>query len=401
MVEDLHKRGFKVALWVTLWMNMGTKGYLDGNEKGYHTGIIAKVHVQPHEVYAFSEVIPGDGRNGFTLAKKAKEFFASEPDKPFLFVVGFNDPHRSDIGEFGNEYAHPGIKEVIYSPDEVIVSPWLPDNPETRKEIAEYYQAVSRLDQGVGFILKALKETGRDKETMVIYISDGGPPFPGAKTTLYDPGIHTPMIIWLPTLKKRGIVNNAMVSHIDIVPTILDWAGLKPPYEIESPSYSTPERLRIVIPDLPIHKGFYLLPGRSILPILEEENPSGWDTIYASHTFHEITMYYPMRAVRTKGFKYTLNIAHKLDFPFATDLYQSLTWQSILSHNAKMMGVRSVDSYLHRPKEELYDLEKDPFEVNNLAYNPKYKNILDDFRNQLKAFQELTDDVWLLKYRYE
>jgi N-sulfoglucosamine sulfohydrolase len=369
------------------------------NEMGYRTGIIGKLHVKPHEVYPFKKMYTEgfqDNRNGFAMAEKAKEFLSSEPDKPFLLVIGLHDPHRSKPGNFGNEREYPGIKEIIYHSDNVIVPPYLPDEPEVRKELAEYYQAVSRLDQGVGYILKALKEVGREKETLVIFISDGGPAFPGSAYDLYDPAIHQPMIIYTPTFEKKGIINNAMVSYIDILPTILNWAGIDAPYKILSPNYSRPPQL-----DLPEQNGHYILPGRSLLPILEEENPPGWDTIYAAHSFHEITMYYPMRVIRTRKFKYILNIAYKLAFPIATDIYSSLTWQGIQSRKEKMIGIRSVESFIHRSREELYDIEKDPYEINNLAYDPAYKNILNELRKKLKEFQVQTDDIWLLKYKYE
>ena len=171
------------------------------------------------------------------------------------------------------------------------------------------------------------------------------------------------------------VINDAMVSYIDIMPTVLDWTGASPPP--------------------------YDLPGRSILPVLEQENPAGWDTVFASHTFHEITMYYPMRVIRTRKYKYILNLAHKLDFPFASDLYESATWQGILRRGDKRMGVREVEKYIHRPKRELYDLENDPHEVVNVADNPQYKDILDNLRARLRKWQEDTNDPWIVKYIYE
>ena len=360
--------------------NQHTHRWVEGvpallNKKGYHTGIINKFHVQPREMYPFDEVITKGvhGRDVFTMAEKAREFIESGRDNPFFLVVGYSDPHRDWVKSNARDY--PGIEKTVYSPDDVLIPPFLPDRPEVRQEFAEYYQSVSRLDRGIGYVLDFLEKSGRAEDTLIIYISDNGIPFPGAKTTLYDPGIHMPMIVSSPALRRRGIVNNAMVSFVDIVPTILDWTGAEPPP--------------------------YKLPGRSILPVLEEENPSGWDEIFASHTFHEITMYYPMRALRTRKYKYILNLAHKLDYPFASDLYSSPTWQGVLRRNDTMMGVRNVEKYIHRPKEELYDLEKDPDEVNNVAGNVQYAGVLDNLRKRLKAFQEETDDPWIVKYRYE
>lgn len=345
------------------------------NKRGYHTGIIGKVHVQPEEIYPFQEVITEGlqgNRDVWTMAEKAREFLSAQPEKPFFLVMGYSDPHRDWVSS--NKVMYPNIQKIKYNPDDVIVPPFLPDKPEVRQELAECYESVSRLDQGIGYILDNLRKSGRDKNTLIIYISDNGIPFPGAKTTLYDAGIQLPMIICAPKLKKHGIINNAMVSFIDIVPTILDWTDSPAPYE---------------------------LPGRSLLPILEEENPSGWDTIYGSHQFHEITMYYPMRAIRTRKYKYILNIANKLDFPFASDLYGSQTWQGILQRKDLKMGLRDVDSYIHRPKEELYDIESDPNEINNLVNDVRHQAVLDDLRKRLRYFQERTKDPWLVKYTYE
>lgn len=367
---------FKTHLWVKSVPNIL-------NTMGYHTGLIGKYNLGPREVYNFNEII-----DGFPTAEKAKKFFISEPDRPFLLSVCYRPQ------------GDPDIKKTGYSPDEMIVPPCLPDFPEVREDLVKYYERVSNMDQSIGPIIKALKESGREKDTMIMFFTDGGAPFPGMGYGPYDSGIHCPLIISTPNLKKKGIVNNAMVSWIDIVPTILDWAGMKAPYNIESPGYRTPDRLLLYNPETPIHRGSYTLPGRSILPVLEEENPPGWDTIFASHTYHEVTMYYPMRVIRTRKFKYILNIAHELPYPLATDIFRSGSWQSILDHNVKMMGARSIDSFRHRPEEELYDLEKDTNEVNNLAYDPEYSDIINNFRSQIKYFQELTEDIWLLKRKY-
>src|SRR5258708_23173354 len=107
--------------------------------------------------------------------------------------------------------------------------------------------------------------------------------------------------------------------------------------------------------------------GRSWLPILDPTKTEGWDVVYGSHQFHEITMYYPMRMIRTRTHKYILNLAHELPYPCAADLYNSPTWQGVLKRDDAMIGLRSRKTYEHRPKEELYDLRDDPNELKNLA----------------------------------
>jgi N-sulfoglucosamine sulfohydrolase len=120
-----------------------------------------------------------------------------------------------------------------------------------------------------------------------------------------------------------------------------------------------------------------------------------------SHQFHEVTMYYPMRMVRTRQHKYVLNLAHELEYPFAADLYNSATWQALLKHKGTTLGERSLDGFVHRPKEELYDLEKDPHELKNVAEDPKYAEVLGGLRKQLREWQEKTKDPWVVKYQHE
>ena len=112
----------------------------------------------------------------------------------------------------------------------------------------------------------------------------------------------------------------------------------------------------------------YAFAGRSFLGILEEARPQGWDEIYASHTFHEIQMYYPMRAVRTRHYKLVWNLAHPLPFPFASDLWVAAAWQySFQQRMNAAYGVPTVGEYIHRPEFELFDVVADPWESKNLA----------------------------------
>jgi len=343
-------------------------------DAGYRTAIVSKFHVKPTSLYPFdAQLNPADrgGRNVIDMAHLARRFIEADTDRPFFVVMGYVDPHRAKVG-FGNGQ-YPGVESIKYKPEDMIVPPFLPDSPETRQELAEYAESVGRLDQGVGEILKVIEDTDHNDDTLIIYLSDNGIAFPGAKTTLYEPGLHLPLLI-SSSKHKRSVVNNAMVSWVDIAPTILDWANVPVPKTIA---------------------------GRSVLPILDQENPQGWDTIFGSHTFHEITMYYPMRMIRTRRYKYILNLAHQLPYPFASDLYASPTWQGVLKRGDEMFGKRKVDAYINRPREELYDLENDPNEAKNLAPDPAMANVLTDLRKRLKQWQENTKDPWIVKYEYE
>jgi N-sulfoglucosamine sulfohydrolase len=344
-------------------------------DAGYRPAILGKNHVLPPEVYPFEEVKGNyrGNRSVAEMAKRAREFMTECGTKPFLLVVGFSDPHRAGKG-FANDTSYPGVKETTYDPKDVIVPYHLPDRPEVRKELAEYYQSVSRMDTGVGLLLQALRETGNENRTLVLFVSDNGIPFPGAKTNLYDAGVHLPMLAASPAQQKHGVENHALASFVDITPTILDWARVKAPAN---------------------------LTGRSLLPILEQTDPKGWDAVFGSHQTHEITMYYPIRMLRTREHKYLLNLAHGLEYPHSSDLWGSETWQGILKRGDKMMGQRSVAAYLNRPREELYDLTKDPNELKNVAGDPAYQEVLKGLRQRVKEWQTKTNDPWLVKYQHE
>ncbi|TKJ33883.1 MAG: heparan N-sulfatase [Planctomycetes bacterium B3_Pla] len=355
-------------------------------EAGYRTGRIGKYHVAPDEVYKFDVALPGNSRSPVQMAKNCRDFVGGDDGKPFFLYFCTSDPHRGggvakDLpgapDRFGNraEGGYPGVEEVKYDPKDVIVPPFLPDLPECRAELAQYYQSVSRVDQGVGRLMRVLKETGKYDNTVVIYISDNGVAFPGAKTTLYEPGMNLPCIVRDPRQKKKGITCNALVNFADLAPTILDFADALPRKSA--------------------------LQGRSFRSVLNQEHPEGWDETYASHTFHEITMYYPMRVVRGRRYKLIWNIAHGLDYPFASDLWAASTWQATIRAGNKYYGKRTVEAYLHRPKFELYDLENDPHEVKNLAGNPTYEKVLAELKAKLKAFQKRTKDPWIVKWQYE
>ena len=353
------------------------------SDAGYRTARVGKFHVAPEETYPFDEALSGDARNGVAMAEACRGVIGADDKRPFFLYFCTTDPHRSGkFGSpphkpnlFGNEGNHPGVDEQTYDPATVIVPPFLPDTPTCRAELAQYYQAVSRFDQGVGRLVQIIKDAGHWDDTLVIFISDNGIPFPGAKTTTYEPGLRLPCMVRNPYVSQRGIRSEAMVSWVDIAPTILEFAG--------APA-----------------KG--ALHGRSFLGVLGQERPSGWDEVFASHTFHEVTMYYPVRVVHGRRWKLSWNLAHPLPFPFASDLYGSATWQEALSKGRdSVYGKRTVEAYTHRPQFELYDLEQDPDELVNLANDPKHASTLEELKAKIKQMQTRTKDPWLHKWEYE
>lgn len=386
-------------------------------EAGYRTARCGKFHVAPDAVYRFQQVIPGPERNPVQMANNCREFLAAQDERPFFLYICTADPHRG--GGVANELEHqpdrfgnpapgksyPGVTEVKYDPREVVVPGFLPDTPACRAELAQYYQSVSRVDQGIGRLVEILKQAGHWDDTLFLFISDHGIAMPGAKTTLYDGGMRSPCLVRDPYHAQRGVRCQALVSWVDLVPTILDFAGAYDPRE-QSVRADIVERLRRR--DLPADaqqtraSPAGKLHGRSFLALLDQDQPAGWDEVYASHTFHEIQMYYPMRVVRTRRFKLIWNIAHPLPFPFASDLWAAPTWQAQYRQGLDApYGARTVRSYLQRPRFELYDLEADPHEARNLADEPQWAQVRDELVGKLRDFQRRTNDPWILKWEYE
>jgi N-sulfoglucosamine sulfohydrolase len=350
-------------------------------KSGYRTARTGKFHVAPESVYHFDEHIRANGRNAYEMAEKSKAFI-NESAQPFFLFFCPNDPHRGGgtlnlpykPDKFGNkDRGYLGVKTIKYENEEVAVPSYLPDLTSTRTEIAQYYQSNSRLDQGIGHLVEILKKSGKFENTLIIYISDNGMAFPNAKATLYDSGMHLPCIIKEPYHSNKVKVNPNFVSWVDIAPTILDYAN--------------------------VNKQNKMI-GESIRPFMNEKELKK-NKVYASQTFHEVTMYYPMRVIRTDKYKFIYNISYRKDYSFAGDIWKSATLQEFLQSDLKKLGGREYTKHQLRDRFELYDITKDVDELNNLANDPNYSEIVESFIADLKRFQKNTKDPWFNQWERE
>ena len=173
--------------------------------------------------------------------------------------------------------------------------------------------------------------------------------------------------------------SDAMVSLTDIVPTVLDWFG------INYPTYKLLGK--------PVQ-----LTGKSLLPVLVKEPPSGFDTVFASHNLHEVTMYYPMRVVRNRQFKLIQNINYKMPFGIDEDFYLSDSFQDLLNRTRKGVSThwfKTLKEYYYRSPWELYNLSNDPKELKNLYKNSKYQSVFKQLKGVLNQWQNVTYDPWI------
>ncbi|MGH9338137.1 MAG: sulfatase family protein [Acidobacteriota bacterium] len=278
-------------------------------------------------------------------------------ERPFFLWLASFDPHR---GYDENIISQPhGVEDAV-------VPPYLPDVPDTRKDLALYYDEVSRLDAFVGQVLAELERQGEADNTFVLFISDNGRPFPRAKTTLYDSGIKTPWIVRWPQKVNPDSVCPSLVSTVDIAPTFLELAGIE-----QSPTFQ----------------------GESFLPLLENPEASVRDYVFAERHWHDYEAH--ERAVRSPRYKYIRNYYTDLASTPPADAVRSPTFQVMqrLHASGELTPEQMAPFISPRPEEEFYDLQADPHELVNLAQDPQYSDRLDQMRQALEDWQKTTGDT--------
>lgn len=321
---------------------------------GYHCMAVGKWHLGDAERVHWDRIAECPGAR---TAEEALRLLEERPrGKPFFFWVASVDPHRP----YGEEDV-----PVRYDPARVVVPPYLPDHPEIRKEIARYYEEISRFDAHVGRILEALERQGELDRTCVVYLSDNGMPFPRAKTTLYDSGIRTPLLVRYPAVARPGGVRDGLVSAVDLAPTILELAG--------------------VAPDS--------MEGRSFVPMLRSAEAPGRPAVFAEANWHDYAQF--SRAVRTERF---LLVRHYYwDKPLwnSVDSIHSPTWSALLEleRAGRLTPAQRFLFVEPRPFEELYDLREDPASLVNVADDPRYREDLYRLRTLLDNWRVETGDV--------
>jgi N-sulfoglucosamine sulfohydrolase len=278
-------------------------------------------------------------------------------DKPFFLWLASVDPHR--------DYAEKVILEP-HRPEEVTVPPYLPDNAETRKDLALYYDEISRLDVNIGKVLDEITAQGLADDTVVIFMTDNGRPFPRCKTTLYDSGIKSPFIIrWLGKVRTEATCQS-LLSSVDIAPTILAIAGVMPPTQSQ---------------------------GVSFLKVLAEPEARVRTAAFSEHNWHDFEA--RSRSVRTERYKYIRNEYTDLLNTPPADAVRSLTFQSMrkLRDEGKLKDVQKTCFTKPMPEEELYDIQADPHELKNLASDPKFAREIAELRGVLDAWKKETRDA--------
>ena len=337
------------------------------HDAGYRTGIIGKLHVNPKTAFPFDfKRITTSNFARQHLAKYATEAetFFTESSQPFFLAVNYPDAHR------------PFTKQVAGLPAKPLSGSDVPpldymglDSPQLRTETANYYNCMNRLDHLIGDLLLTLKESGKDKDTLVVYFGDHGADLLRGKRTCYEGGVRVPMIIRWPGHTKPGTVRTELVTTLDLMPTLLDAAGA-----------SAPDHLA----------------GRSLAPLFQKEATQWREHLYTEYHLHSAHNFFPQRTVRNARYKLIQNLQ-----PDQTNPGYAFTINRFFEGlpeviQAATPQVRSAYQLMERPPEyELYDLQNDPWEFENLAADPQHRQTLEILRKELKRWREETHDPLL------
>ncbi len=279
------------------------------------------------------------------VAPAAARFLKQPPKQPFFLDIGFFETHR--------EFHEPGPQE-----DERFCTPPIPvpDAPATRRDMAAFKASARVLDQGIGDILNALESAGLAGNTLVIATNDHGVPFPAMKCNLTVHGTGVALIMRGPGEFRGGKVSNAMVSHLDLYPTICALLNIEPPAWLQ---------------------------GKSLLPLVRGQVQELHDELFAEVNYH--AAYEPKRAVRTLRWNYIRRFGDRehpvlpnCDDSPSKDLWLKSGWKNQLV-----------------PREQLFDVIFDPNETRNLVADPTYSKALNQMRGRLEAWMKRTDDPLL------
>ncbi|WP_294222932.1 sulfatase [Prosthecobacter sp.] len=322
---------------------------------GYTTHLSGKTHINPKSVFPF-DYSGTENPDPAAFAEVLKSSTAS--GKPFLFIAASHEPHTPWNQGDPSQYPPASLK----------LPPVLVDAPDTREGFSKYLAEITFFDSQVGDFLGLLDQSAHRDHTLVMVLSEQGNSFPFAKWTCYDVGLASACIARWPGQTKPGSVSDALIEYVDVVPTFLEAAG------VERPG---------------------VLDGRSFVPVLK-----GGATTHKTHVFglqttrgiHHGSEYFGIRSVRDARYRYIRNFTPEITFENAAT--HDPTFQTWIQMAAKAdeNAKRLVHDYQHRPGEELYDCERDPWNRQNLANDPKHAAPLAALRIQLDSWMRQQGD---------
>lgn len=327
-------------------------------ENGYFTAQSGKFHMGKYIEKAFDVISREYKEIGNSGEESWLKTLRERPrNKPFFLWFAALDAHRA-WGE--NKYSG------THNPDSIIPPFYLADGEKTRKDLAQYYDEIYRFDHKVGEIIETLKAQKALDNTLIIVMADNGRPFPHSKTRVNDRGMKTPFIVYWPEKTgNKAQVCNSLVSAIDIAPTIMDYAGVKPPVSFQ---------------------------GHSFTSLIENPDNPFRNYVFAEHNWHDYEAH--ERMVRSKNFMYILNSRPMQPQMGPADAVESPSFFELreLYGSRKLSAIQADVFITPRPNEELYDCNKDALQLQNVASVPQYHDTLISLRNILKKWMQETGD---------
>ena len=341
----------------------------------YRVALIGKTHFGPESSFPF-EYLGGLGYNNRTKTdhrlENIKPVISGSNEQPFFLIIASNQPHAPWNKKSG--YA--------YHPDSLDIPDYIMDTEMTRSKLVSYYHEISYADSLLGDCLEYIDQAGIADNTIVIFTSEQGSQLPFAKWTCYDLGLKTAFIIRWPGTIQAGSRNDALTQYVDVVPTLIEAAG-QDPDNFKTMRLSGKE-----------DAGF---DGISFMDVLTDNNSSHRNYVYGIHTTRGIingSEAYPVRSVRSRQFKYIVNLNYESPFYNITNTDEESIYADWLKNSeSDTILHRWVARYQFRPGEELYDIRNDPFEMVNLAENPEYNSIREELRTELNKWMESQGDM--------
>lgn len=345
-------------------------------DEGYRTGLIGKLHVLPESAFPYHfrfddrEVVSFAHRDVKRTAEKAAKFITAG-EAPFCLTVCFADAHLPFLPQDHGLPAEPITAAAVKTPSAVGI-----DTPRLREHVADYYNCISRLDTGIGLLLEELERSGKAKNTLVIYVADHGPQFGRGKVTSYELGLRVPLIIRDPNRTEPAAFRSELVSTVDILPTILEFARTRPPEK---------------------------LAGKSLVPLLSAPDPEFRRFVFAewntSHAWPTPSLMFPQRSVCDGRYKLIRNLVSESTNP-AEEYY---TTQALVTTGATQDEISAAPEHVRAgyatwrkaPPVELYDLFHDPYELDNLAERDDHADVRRRYINALEEWRHDTNDPLL------
>ncbi len=343
------------------------------HDAGYLISMLGKnPHYQPAEKFCVDFAETQISRSPAKLAEATRKFLAlaRQQSRPFFHHVNCTDPHRPFIGANGpNDLAGGDAPSRWIKPGEIGAVPgFLEELPEVRREVAQYFTNVRRLDDCVGAVLRALDESGERDHTLVLfYGGDHGMSFPFAKSNDYEDSSRASFILRWPGVIQPGRVDrDHLVSTLDFTPTLLEATGAAP------------------LPGLD---------GRSFLPVLRGEHLPGWDRVFTFYNQSSGRNWLLMRCLRTKDRSYIWNAWSDGQMQYRAENMNGLTWRAMVKGAETNPAIQErVNFYLYRTPEEFYDMTDDRYERHNLIHEPSRQPEIEAMRRELLALLQRTGD---------